>query len=418
MQIQKIKGFADILYPQSALYAMVEDIARTLFSRYMYREIRTPMIEYTELFVRGIGASTDVVQKEMYTFEDKKSRSITLRPEATAGIVRAYIEHTIQGIARVFTIGPMFRYERPQKGRLRQFHQINCECIGAEEPLVDAEIIAMLLRFLSAIGITDITLLLNSLGCTECRPHYKEVLLTYLHSVAETLCPTCQARMENNPLRVLDCKEESCIRHLKNAPSITEYICTPCKEHFSEVQHTLDTLGISYTLTPRLVRGLDYYSRTTFEVVSNHIGAQSSIAGGGRYDTLIEEIGGKPTPAIGFACGMERLILLLQQPSSLKTPFYIASLCPEAKTQALLLAEELRTKGIGVEISSGVVSIKQCMKYAGKYAQYCILLGEDELLQGKCSIKNMTTGIQEMISFDSCVEYCIQQEIVSPDKVF
>lgn len=409
MQIQRIKGFADILYPESALYAHLENTARTLFSLYMYKEIRIPLVEYTELFVRGIGTSTDVVQKEMYTFEDKKSRSITLRPEATAGIVRAYIEHNLQGLTRVFTMGPMFRYERPQKGRMRQFHQINCECIGAEEPIVDAEIIAMLLHFLQELGITDITLLLNSLGCTQCRPQYKIRLLEYLHSVEHMLCPTCQARMKHNPLRVLDCKEKECVEHTTHAPHITEHLCTPCNEHFTHVTQMLHDMDISYKIEPRLVRGLDYYSRTTFEVISNNIGAQSSIAGGGRYDTLIGEIGGKPTPAIGFACGMERLILLLNELSSSKITYYIASLCPQAQSHALRIAKELRKRGIEVELSCGVISMKHCMKYAGKYAQYCILLGEEELAQEKCSIKDMSTGTQEMISFDMCVEYCVQQ---------
>ena len=382
MQIRKIKGFADILYPESGLYTEIEHIARTLFSLYMYEEIRIPIVEYTDLFVRGIGISTDVVQKEMYTFQDRKGRSITLRPEATAGIARAYIEHNVKKIFRVFTIGPMFRYERPQKGRMRQFHQINCECLGVEEPTADAEIIAMLLHFLQAIGITDITLLLNSLGCPECRLRYKEALLAYVDSISNELCTTCQDRKEHNPLRILDCKEENCIHYTQDAPSIIEYICDDCREHFVCVQELLTTLSIPYVIEPRLVRGLDYYSRTTFEVLSQHIGSQSSIAGGGRYDTL------------------------LKQREVVKILYYIAPLCIQAQKQALLLAEQLRMHGIPIEVSFTVVTMKQCMKYAGKYADYCIFIGEDELSHGACSIKNMKTGIQELVSFEQCVHYC------------
>lgn len=406
MEIHKVKGFADIIYPESALYSYIESIGRTIFSRYMYKELRTPLVEFTELFTRGIGSSTDVVQKEMYTFLDKKGRSITLRPEATAGVVRAYIENSMETMSKFFTFGAMFRYERPQKGRMRQFHQINCECFGSESPLTDVETISMLTSFLKALGIENTSLHLNSLGCSACRPEYKRVLREYLESIREELCITCQNRMEHNPLRVLDCKEERCISYTKDAPLLREYICKDCGTHFTEVREMLDALEIEYVLQPRLVRGLDYYTRTTFEVVSNAIGAQSSIAGGGRYDGLVEQMGGKNIPAIGFACGMERLVLLLRNKEEEKIPYYIVPLCIEAQRVALILAERLRSYGIDVEVNVTKSSVKQAMKYAGKYTNNCILIGEEEIAKGTYSMKNMATGIQQQYTLNELIELC------------
>ncbi len=321
-KIQAIKGFADLFADESRLFAFLEQSARTVFFRYGFTELRTPLMEYTDLFCRSIGTETDVVQKEMYTFADSKGRSMSLRPEATAGVMRAYVENNIgakEGVSKFFTTGPMFRHERPQKGRMRQFHQINCECIGPKEPEADAEMISMLMYFLAYIGIRNITLQLNSLGCPNCRPAYRDLLKSWLKSLdTDILCEDCKRRMETNPLRVLDCKNPQCQETTKNAPLMLDHACEECAKHFQVVKNCLNTQNIAYEINHRLVRGLDYYTRTAFEVVSNNIGAQGSIAGGGRYDGLVESIGGPSVAGIGFACGMERLALLLEAPQGEK----------------------------------------------------------------------------------------------------
>lgn len=409
MELRKIKGFADILPPESILYNRIEETAKKVFALYMYQNIRVPIMEYTTLFTRGIGISTDIVQKEMFTMVDRKGRSITLRPEATAGIARAYIESGIAGIVKAYTIGPMFRYERPQKGRMRQFHQINCECIGSDSPVLDAEMITMLMHYIRELGIEDVSLFLNTLGCTACRPQYKKALIAYIEDTCrEDLCETCQERLYTNPLRILDCKVPQCVAATQNIPTITEYICSECSEHFAVVQSMLRVFGISYTLEPRLVRGLDYYIRTTFEVVSNHIGAQSSLAGGGRYDGLIHTLGGKDVSAVGFACGVERLVLLMDTPTIPRVAYYIAPLCDEALVCAHAMATTLRSLGVVAECAYEVQSIKQALRYAGKHAQYCVLLGEDEIRNSMYSVKNLHTGVQEQYDKDTFIAF-VQQ---------
>lgn len=400
-KIQAVKGFADLYAQESALYTYMEDMARRVFGSYGYEELRTPIVEYTDLFSRSIGTETDVVQKEMFTMPDKKGRSLTMRPEATAGIMRAYIEHNIGGresMSKYFCYGPMFRYERPQKGRMRQFHQLNCECLGVDEPSLDGEVIVMLMRFLRSIGLTDLTLELNTLGCRECRPLYKEKLLAFISALDTTqLCEDCQRRMHTNPLRVLDCKVERCKTMTATAPVIGECVCEACQEHFGEVKSILDSEKVPYVLNPRLVRGLDYYMRTTFEVVSSSIGSQGSVAGGGRYDGLISQLGGKDVPGIGFACGMERLALCLGDKADVVRPtdFFIVVLDASGTETAVRLAEILRDNGLKGEMSYGAKSMKSQMRQASKLqAEYSLILGETELASQTVVIRNMESGEQ------------------------
>lgn len=402
MSIQTIKGFADLFSPESDAFTFMENTARTLFRRFGYMELRTPIMEHTELFCRGIGTETDVVQKEMYTFPDRKGRSLTLRPEATAGVMRAYIESGRYGnesVTKLFTCGPMFRYERPQKGRMRQFHQLNCECLGAQGPHSDAEMIIMLMSFLREVGISETELQLNSLGCPECRPQYRAVLTEYLQSLDPTaLCDDCRRRMGTNPLRVLDCKVPMCKEHTEKAPRIREHNCPACTEHFAKVLAMLDTAGQKYALNDRLVRGLDYYCRTTFEVVSGNVGAQSSIAGGGRYDGLVKQLGGPDVPGIGFACGMERLALLMQAPQAQRPDFHVVIMGDAPRDAAFGIVDALRKAGLGGDWCHNGGGFKGQMRQAGKSgARFTLILGEDELAAGTVVVKNMDESSQETV---------------------
>ena len=400
--INKMKGFADLFSPQSDAFTYMENTARRVFGSCGYAELRTPILERTEIFARGIGDETDVVQKEMYTFMDKGDRSVTMRPEATAGVMRAYIEdarHTKESISKLFTTGPMFRYERPQKGRMRQFHQINCECLGPEEPYADAELILMLMRFLSEIGLSGLILELNSLGCRQCRPLYHKALKEFLAGLDKSaLCPDCVRRMETNPLRVLDCKVPGCREQIEHAPDILAYNCEACREHFSVVLRILEKAGAPFRINPRLVRGLDYYNRTTFEVVSTDIGAQGSVAGGGRYDGLVKALGGPDIPGVGFACGMERLALLMPEREIARPDFYVAVLDGAGLDEALLIGEELRAAGLAGEVSFAAKSAKSQFRQAGKInARMCVVLGTDELAGNTVVLKNMDTGEQRNV---------------------
>lgn len=422
-KLQTIKGFADLFSPLSDLYTYMEDVARRVFGAYGYNELRTPIMEHTELFQRSIGTETDVVQKEMYTFEDRKGRSLTLRPEATAGIMRAYIEHNCharEGVSKFFTYGPMFRYERPQKGRMRQFHQLNCECLGAPEPQVDAEVLLMLMYFLHELGLDSLQPELNTLGCRECRPGYRAVLMAFLERIdPETLCEDCRRRLNTNPMRVLDCKVPSCKEQTKDAPQIREHVCQNCADHFNTVLSVLDKRHMSYTLNPRLVRGLDYYSRTTFEVVSTTIGSQGSVAGGGRYDGLVEQLGGEDVPGIGFACGMERLAMMLQdklEADKLPRPdFYFAVLDPGAADTALLAAQTLREARLKGEMSFESKSLKSQMRQASRNrAEYCLIMGTEELASQNVLVKHMDSGEQVPISLATLGDWA---EIRYEDKM-
>ncbi|WP_272701511.1 histidine--tRNA ligase [Desulfovibrio sp. Fe33] len=403
-KVQKIKGFADLFPTEAAKYTFMEACAREIFSRYGFGELRTPILEKTELFQKSIGEDTDVVGKEMFTFPDRKDRSLTMRPEATAGVVRAFIEsktHQPGNVSKFFTFGPMFRYERPQKGRQRQFHQINAEVFGADEPQADAELILMLTTFLHRIGLKDLTVELNSLGCHECRPAYKQALVDYYKSKDKAnFCEDCQRRMETNPLRVLDCKVPACKELVQDAPVITDHLCPDCEAHFADVRAVLDGAGVTYALNPRLVRGLDYYVRTCFEVTSNDIGSQTSVAGGGRYDGLIKSLDGPDCPGSGFACGMERLALLLGDIEPEAPDFYLAVVDGEAANEAMLFAQTLRAKGLRGEVSFAGGSMKSRMRAANKSgARTCLILGGSELADNTITIKDMA-GNREQETLD------------------
>lgn len=407
----RIKGFADMYPPQSSLFTRMENTAREIFSRYGFVELRTPVLEYTDLFKRSIGEETDVVQKEMFTFPDRKGRMMTMRPEATAGVMRAYVEdarYSRESVSRLFTTGPMFRYERPQKGRMRQFHQINCECLGSHSPYADADLIIMLTRFLTALGLKDLTLKLNSLGCAHCRPLFKQALVDYLHrqDCCDQLCEDCTRRMETNPLRVLDCKVPSCKEHTAEAPKILDHNCPDCAAHFDTVRRLLDAEKVPYVINHRLVRGLDYYTRTTFEIVSDQIGAQGTVAGGGRYDGLVKQLGGPNVSGLGFACGMERLALLLPQPEAgaARPDFFTVVLTDAARDAAYGLTQALRDAGFRGEMGFSSRSVKSAMRQAGKSgARFCLLIGEDELAAQTVMLKDMDSGEQASVAFADVV---------------
>ncbi len=408
--IQKIKGFVDLFPSESDKFTFLEQTARTVFSRYGFGELRTPILEKTELFCRSIGEETDVVQKEMYTFLDRKDRSLTMRPEATAGVARAFIESGLWQpglISRLYSLGPMFRYERPQKGRQRQFHQVNAELIGPVEPQADAEVILMLDAFLKAIGLQKLTVELNSLGCPECRPVFKHALKEFFAGIdAAGLCEDCRRRAGTNPLRVLDCKVPGCKALTKDAPSILDHLCDHCVPHFETVKTVLTRAGLPFTLNPRLVRGLDYYQRTTFEITSADIGAQASVAGGGRYDGLFKALGGPDIPAVGFACGMERLALLLGQMERPRPDFFVAVLDERAEDAAVLLAQTLREAGFSGEVSYKAGSMKSRLRQADKSrARNGLILGESEIAASQVTIKNMTVaGEQKTVPWAQVIE--------------
>ncbi len=408
--IQALKGFDDLFGKDADMFTHMENTARELFSLFSYQELRTPILEATELFARSIGEETDVVGKEMYSFVDKGNRNITMRPEATAGVMRAFVQSKMynQGsVYKFFTTGPMFRYERPQKGRMRQFHQINCECLGSPDPENDAEIILMLQLFLEKLGINDFIMHINSLGCHECRPNYKEALTNYLLSLdKESLCEDCQRRIHTNPLRVLDCKNKTCIEYVDKAPKIADFYCNECKEHFSNVTKMLDKSELNYIISPKLVRGLDYYIRTTFEAVSTGIGAQSSIAGGGRYDGLVKQVGGPDVSGIGFACGMERLAMLAALPKENIPTFYLAVIGKEAMETGFMIAQNLRKHGICGDYAFGDRSMKYLMRQADRTkARFALILGTNELENESIVVKNMADGTQEEVKTKDLISY-------------
>ena len=408
--IQKIKGFADILPPESRAFINLENQARRIFGLYGYREARLPILERTELFARSIGEETDVVQKEMYSFPDRKGRILTMRPEATAGVVRAYVENGLyakEELTKLFCTGPMFRYERPQKGRMRQFHQINVEALGSSSPLLDAEVIFMLAQFLTELGIADLNFELNSLGCSECRPAYLATLNDYFKGFdAGQLCDDCMRRKLTNPLRVLDCKVPGCKELTRTAPIIADYQCPVCREHFDTVKNLLDADGFAYILNPRLVRGLDYYTRTTFEVTSGKIGSQSAVAGGGRYDGLVKNLGGPDLPGVGFACGMERLAMLMGAGEPEAPDFFLAVLGDAGLNAGFLLARKLRKEGLSGECALTAKSTKSQMRQAAKSgARFCLILGDIELESGTIMVKNMVTGAQKSVAQTDLMHY-------------
>ena len=402
----------DILPPESALWETVEMIASQCLHAYGYKEIRTPLVEPTELFARGVGSDTDIVSKEMYTWEDRDKSSLTLRPEATASVIRAYIEHRLDqtpGVKKFYYIGPMFRRERPQKGRYRQFYQIGAEAIGSESPAIDAEVIEMLVELLERLSITGYTLLLNSVGDNQCRPQYLEKLRGELAKVRDQLCEDCQRRSETNPLRVLDCKVPADQPIIAKLPTIGESLCEPCGTHFETLQRYLCERAIAFTLQPRLVRGLDYYTRTAFEFVHGSLGAQNSLLGGGRYDGLSEDLGGPPAPGIGFSIGEDRLVLTVQETKSAVAegaagyssppPVYIAWMGDAAFAKAAQLARSMRQIGNAIEVAADAVKLKKSLEVASKIgAKYVLIIGDRELAEGRYPLRNMTSGEQRAVS--------------------
>jgi histidyl-tRNA synthetase len=393
---------------------MLEAKIRHICSLYGFGEIRTPMFESTELFLRGIGETTDVVTKEMYTFNDRGGRSMTLRPENTASVVRAFLEHKLYGEQKVhkfYYMGPMFRHDRPQAGRYRQFNQFGIEEIGSKDPAVDAEIIAMAFQLFHELGLNDLVLHINSVGCPKCRPVYRQKLLDFFADKKDQLCEDCQTRLEKNPLRVLDCKEDGEKMMALGVPQITDNLCDDCKEHFAKVQEYLTKVGISYELDPRLVRGLDYYTNTAFEIMYAPLGAQSTVCGGGRYDGLIEEVGGPSTPGMGFAIGMERLLLTLKEqqllpPPPKNQPLFIVALGDAAKMKAFELQQQLRAHDVYAEIDLMGRSMKGQMKSANKLeADYTVIIGDDELAKGQVQVRNMATKEQVSVPLDGIVAY-------------
>ena len=400
--IKAVKGTRDLLPPSTDVWNAVEREAKAVFRAYHYGEIRTPILEETQLFARGVGAETDIVTKEMYTFDDRDGSSLTLRPENTASVIRAYIEHRLDqrpGVQKLYYIGPMFRRERPQKGRYRQFFQIGAEAIGSESPALDAEVIEMVMEILERVGLTGAHLLINSVGDANCRPQYIERLRHELQSVSAQLCTDCQRRADTNPLRVLDCKVEADQAIIEKLPTIVEHLCDPCREHFDAVRRYLDDRGIAYEVRPRLVRGLDYYMRTTFEVVHGALGAQNSVLGGGRYDGLAESLGSKVhSPGIGFSIGEDRLVMSVeseQAPQGLD--LYIAALGEPALRHASLLARHFRRKRMSVEVAEG--KLKRTMETANKLgAHFVLIVGDNEIANGRYALKDMASGVQQELT--------------------
>ncbi len=412
-KITAIKGIKDILPEDAPTWNYIESIVRQVFSAFGFREIRVPIMEKTELFKRSIGETTDIVEKEMYTFRDRDEELLTLRPEATASVIRAYIEHNMMStdpITKLFTIGPMFRRERPQKGRFRQFHQIDVELFGDEKPQSDAEVIFMLVHFLKVVGIKELSLEINSLGCKICRPVFSQAIVNFLKGSEKDLCPDCQRRISTNPLRVFDCKIESCNSIIAGAPKILDYLCAECAEHFEQVKSYLNDLKVAYLLNPKMVRGLDYYTKTAFEIKSGSLGAQNSLAGGGRYDGLVSFLGGSEIPGIGFAVGFERLIACMPptEINKFKTDIFIAALGPRAQKISFGLTNELRRAGISAAMDYTDKSLKSQMKRADKLnSSFTLIFGDKEIDEKLVELRDMKTKNQQALSLDNLPEAII-----------
>lgn len=412
--IKKQRGTEDILPKDTPLWRKIESAVHKVCTKYGYKEIRTPVFEDTSLFQRGVGDTTDVVQKEMYTFEDRGGRSITLRPEGTASVVRSFIENSIYANpqpSKLYYLISAYRYEKPQSGRLREFHQFGIECFGATSDVVDAEVIALALDFFKSLGVKDLSLNINSIGCPKCKCEYNAKLREYFKQHEEKLCDTCKTRLEKNPMRIIDCKSEICGEIAKDAPRMIDHLCDDCKDHFEKTKEYLDAMGIEYVVNTDIVRGLDYYTRTVFEITSDALGAQSTVCGGGRYNGLVEELGGKPTEGIGFAVGIERLVMILKAQglaeglSDDKTPdIFVAAIGDKADVAAQKLVFDLREKNIYAERDLCERSVKAQMKFANKLgARYSMVLGDDEIAQNRGMLKNMETGesVEVEISADS-----------------
>ena len=407
-----IKGTKDVLPKDVHKNQYIEATALDIASKFGYKEIRTPVFEHTELFQRGVGDTTDVVQKEMYTFDDKGGRSITLRPEGTAGAVRSYLENGLCNEAlpqKVCYLISCYRYEKPQAGRLREFHQFGVECFGSASPLADAEIIALAKSLFDTLGVKDLSLEINSIGCPTCRAEYHKALKEYFSSRKDELCNTCKSRLDRNPMRILDCKSPICHEIAEGAPVVIDYLCDECKEHFENVQKYLKAQNIEYTINPQIVRGLDYYTKTVFEFVSNSIGAQGTVCGGGRYDGLVEELGGQHTPSLGFAMGIERLMLLMEAqgcefPEAEKPDLFIVALGEKATLKAVEIAKDMREEGFSALLDLNQRSVRAQMKYVDKLgAKFNVVIGDNEVEAKTAKLKNMQTGEETEINLDTFV---------------
>ena len=407
-----IKGTKDVLPKDVHKNQYIEATALDIASKFGYKEIRTPVFEHTELFQRGVGDTTDVVQKEMYTFDDKGGRSITLRPEGTAGAVRSYLENGLCNEAlpqKVCYLISCYRYEKPQAGRLREFHQFGVECFGSASPLADAEIIALAKSLFDTLGVKDLSLEINSIGCPTCRAEYHKALKEYFSSRKDELCNTCKSRLDRNPMRILDCKSPICHEIAEGAPVVIDYLCDECKEHFENVQKYLKAQNIEYTINPQIVRGLDYYTKTVFEFVSNSIGAQGTVCGGGRYDGLVEELGGQHTPSLGFGMGIERLMLLMEAqgcefPEAEKPDLFIVALGEKATLKAVEIAKDMREEGFSALLDLNQRSVRAQMKYADKLgAKFNVVIGDNEVEAKTAKLKNMQTGEETEINLDTFV---------------
>lgn len=406
---KKIKGTEDVLPKDSYRWQFVEDVMRKESAAYGFKEIRTPVFEHTELFARGVGQTTDVVQKEMYTFDTKGGESVTLRPEGTAGAARAVLEHGLVNDSlpiKASYFVSCYRYEKPQAGRLREFHQFGLECYGTQSPVADAELICAAQSIFDRLGIKQLRLEINSIGCPTCRAEYHKALKEYFYGYKDELCETCNSRLEKNPMRILDCKSPVCSKIAQGAPKITDYLCDECKEHFASVQKYLDAAGVEYTVNPTIVRGLDYYTKTVFEFVTDFIGAQGTVCGGGRYDGLIEELGGKHLPSLGFAMGIERLLMLMDKqgieiPKPSTCDLYVAVMGESASLKSFKIIKAVRSCGLIAETDVVGRGLRAQMKYADKIgAKFSMVLGDNEIEQGKAVIKNMSSGEQTEIVLD------------------
>jgi histidyl-tRNA synthetase len=414
LELRAVRGMKDLTPPNGCQWRLVEDTARRAFMAFGFAEMRPPLLEATDLFSRAVGQSTDIVEKEMYTFSDRGGASLTLRPEATAGVIRAYIEHKIYanpGPHKFFTIGPMFRYERPQKGRLRQFHQLNCELLDDPGPYADAELMIMLVQILSQLNLQGVRLLLNSLGCDRCRPAYRQLLLDFLKNRQEALCPDCLRRLEINPLRSLDCKQDGCRQATADAPRLLDHICSDCARHFDQVQKLLQLAGVEFVHAPRLVRGLDYYQRTTFEAVCGDLGAQNAVAGGGRYDGLIAQLGGPPQAGMGFALGLERLLLLLNPLPAPGPQLLVAALGEDAYNALFPLVMKLRAQGVTIDFPAPGRGLKNLLRRADKInAVWVAMAGDNELTSGVISVKDLALGRQLSMSLPDFMDWAQSQK--------
>jgi len=410
MKYRAIKGTRDILPRETPRWQRVERLFREAFARYGYSEIRLPIFEETTLFARGLGDSCDIVEKEMYTFTDKGGNSLTLRPEGTAGVVRAYLEDNLGGeggAVKLWYTGPMFRYERPQQGRFRQFHQIGAELFGVAGPEADAELLQMVYATIAGLGVPGLSLQINSLGDADCRPAFRQALIEYFRPLAPRLCENCRRRLETNPLRILDCKAEGCRALRAGAPDSREFLCDPCREHFAAVCGLLDVAGVPYVVNPAMVRGLDYYTRTTFELTSTGLGAQDTVAAGGRYDRLVEEFGGAGTPGLGFALGVERLLLLLPaaEVDAAPCPVFLAALGAAARRAIWPWLAELRRRGVAAEWDYEGRSLKSQLRRADRLrARHVVIVGENELAAGKVQLRDMAEKTQREVATADLIE--------------